>query len=266
MIKLSIISALSNSLGEKYMSTFTLKMIALIFMVIDHIGYYFEGTPILLRIFGRVSYPLFLFCMVWGYHYTKSRRKYLLRLYLMIIFMSLFTFVVDRDFETDYGYGNHNIFLSMFLVGICISTIELFQKDHKKGYIALSTIFAVQLLYFILPNMIPQLKNLSGDLITGIIPNIAVNEYGFEFIALGVLMYFLKEKKEAFCAMYTLFCIYQFSIEMLNGGTAVQCFMIFALPLMLHYNHQKGRSMKYFFYFFYPAHSFLLFYLADYVF
>ncbi|MFR6330351.1 MAG: TraX family protein [Eisenbergiella sp.] len=40
------------------MNTFTLKMIALVLMVIDHIGYYFEGTPSWLRWLGRGSYPV----------------------------------------------------------------------------------------------------------------------------------------------------------------------------------------------------------------
>lgn len=247
------------------MNTFTLKMLALILMVIDHIGLYFEGTPIWFRFLGRASYPLFLFCMVWGYHYTRNRTKYLIRLYLMSLFMTLFGYLIDTRFVTESGYGNHNIFLSMFLVGILISTIELMQKDHRKGIFALAAIFAVQVLYYIIPGMIPFFRNMSGDFLTGIIPNLVLNEYGFEFVVLGVLMYFLREKKELFCFVYILFCISQFSAEMLETGMAAQCFMIIALPFMLRYNQQKGRGMKYFFYIFYPAHTFLLFYLANFV-
>lgn len=245
-----------------HMNTFKIKIIALILMVIDHIGYYFEGTPIWFRWLGRASFPLFLFCMVWGYHYTKNRRIYLLRLYLMSVFMSIFGYAIDYFMPTEYGYGNHNIFLTMFIVGVLISTIEIFLRDHKKGGILLGCIFAVQLLFYILPFA----RNLSGDMLTGIIPNIYLNEYGFEFVALGVLMYFLKEKKEYFIAMYIIFCINQFSMEMLDGIYGLQCLMVLALPIMLKYNNQKGPGMKYFFYIFYPAHTFLLFYLANFVF
>ena len=66
--------------------------------------------------------------------------------------------------------------------------------------------------------------------------------------------------------MYIIFCINQFSMEMLDGIYGLQCLMVLALPIMLKYNNQKGPGMKYFFYIFYPAHTFLLFYLANFVF
>ncbi|WP_050797867.1 TraX family protein, partial [Hungatella hathewayi] len=209
---------------------------------------------------------LFLFSMVWGYHYTRNRKKYLLRLYLMSIFMTGFMYFIKIRFNAVVDYGYHNIFLSMFLVGVLISTIELFIKDRKKGGILIGVIVLVQILYYMLPRFFPFLRSLSGDTLTGVIPNLAMNEYGLEFVALGVLMYFLKEQKDVFTAVYLIFCICQFSEEMLAAGTATQWLMVLALPFMLSYNNQKGPGLKYFFYVFYPAHTFLLFYTANYIF
>lgn len=256
------------------MTTFVLKMIALVLMFIDHIGLYFEmempfWLNLILRGLGRSAYPLFLFCMVWGYHYTRNRKKYLLRLYMMSLFMTAFTFFIERCFpveEWSMGYGYHNIFVPLLLVGLLISAIELFEKDRKKGGLLFLGIAGMQLLYYLLPSLLPVVRSLSGDTLTGILPNLAINEYGPAFIALGVAMYFLKEKQELFCAAYILFSILQFSQEMLDMGAAIQWLMILALPLMLRYNHQKGPGLKYFFYIFYPAHTFLLFYLANFVF
>ena len=258
------------------LNTFTLKMLAVGFMVLDHIYLYFFhpalGAPLILTCIGRLAYPLFLFCMVWGYHYTRNRKVFLLRLYCGSLFMTAFAYSIDHFLPTDgYGYGNHNIFMSMFWVGVLISTIELFQKDRKKGGVILGAIFAVQVLYAytekILHLFFPFMPGLSGDTMGGIIPNIFLNEYGFNFVALGVLMYFLKEKKNLFCVMYIIFCIAQFSMEMIQGdlGIPTQWLMIAALPLMMRYNNEKGPGMKYFFYIFYPAHTFLLFYLANFV-
>ncbi|MGM0215934.1 TraX family protein [Enterococcus sp. AZ109] len=248
------------------MNTFKLKIIALILMVVDHVGLYFDSMPTWFGWLGRGSYPIFLFCMVWGYHFTRDRKKYLLRLYVMSLFMTAFGYLVDSCFVTESGYGNHNIFLPMFLVGLLISTIEIFRKDRKKGAIILAGLFFVQMLYYIIPNIVPFAGNLSGDVLTGIIPNLVLNEYGFNFVALGVLMYFLKEKKDLLCVVYILFCISQFSGEMINTGSATQWMMIIALPFMLQYNKEKGPSLKYFFYIFYPAHTFVLFYLANFIF
>lgn len=257
------------------LNTFALKILAVLFMFFDHIYLYFfapsVGMPFLLTCIGRAAYPLFLFSMVWGYHYTRNRKMYLLRLYLGSLFMTGLIYAIDYYLPTNGGYGNHNIFLNMFWVGLLISTIEMFLKDRKKGCAMLGAIFAVQILYSyserILHIVFPFMPGLSGDTITGIIPNIILNEYGFEFIALGVLMYFLKEKKNLFCVMYIIFCIAQFSNGVVWGepGIPPQWLMIVALPLMMCYNHEKGYGMKYFFYIFYPAHTFLLFYLANFV-
>jgi hypothetical protein len=153
----------------------------------------------------------------------------------------------------------------MFIVGVLISVIELFQKDRKKGLIALGLILVVQVLYKVLPMFIPILRQLSGDSLTGIIPNLYLNEYGWEFIVLGVLMYFLKERKDLFTVMYIIFCIAQFSTDFFTEGFPFQCLMIISLPLMLKYNNQKGHGMKYFFYIFYPAHVLLLFLLSNFI-
>lgn len=256
------------------MTTFALKITALVLMVLDHVGLYFQPflPPwlfLLLRLIGRGSFPLFLFCMAQGYAHTHSRKAYLLRLYIGSLFMTAFTLAIGHLFPTGgFGYGNHNIFLPMLLVGILISTLETVQRDRKKGLWMAAGIFAVQVLYFAVSHFVPFVKhNVSGDILTGVIPNLALNEYGLEFVILGVLMYFLRNRKDLFAATYLLFCAAQFGFEAVWGelGFPIQFAMAIALPLMLRYNGQKGRGMKWFFYIFYPAHTFLLFYLANFV-
>lgn len=256
------------------MTTFALKMTALVLMVLDHVGLYFEPLLppwlfLLLRLVGRGSFPLFLFCMVQGYAHTHSRRAYLLRLYAGSLFMTAFALGVDHLFPTEgFGYGNHNIFLSMLLVGALISTLETVQHDRKKGLWMIAGIFGVQVLYFAVSHFVPFVKySVSGDILTGIIPNLALNEYGLEFVILGVAMYFLRDRKDLFAAMYLLFCAGQFAYETVWGdwGFPIQFAMVLSLPLMLRYNGEKGRGTKWFFYIFYPAHTFLLFCLANFV-
>lgn len=65
------------------MSSFWIKIIALITMLIDHIGFAFFPENLLLRIIGRISMPLFAFQIAVGFDKTKSREKYIIR---MLIF------------------------------------------------------------------------------------------------------------------------------------------------------------------------------------
>lgn len=244
------------------MSIFALKMTAVVLMVLDHIGFYFTGAPVWLRLLGRGAYPLFLFCMTQGYAHTRSRRRYLLRLYAMSLFMTALGLALDTYFPTEHGYGNHNIFVPLLLTGILICAIELFQKDRRKGALLLSGLALSQVFSCAIPALFPAARDLSGDVLTGLVPNLAVNEYGFAFIALGTAFYFLGERRDALCAVYLIFCIYQFSEEAVYG-CAVQWMMVLALPLILRYNNEKGRGWKWFFYIFYPAHTCFLFFLAN---
>lgn len=246
--------------------SFDLKLLAVLFMLIDHIGIYFEGTPLLLRYIGRLAYPLFLFCLVWSYHHTRSRVRFCLRLYLMGLFMAFLGWWIDSRWPTDMGYGNHNIFVTMLLTCLIISVIELAGKDWRRCAGLLGLILAVQLAYYIVPQFAAPLRHISGDTLSGIFPNLALVEFGSEFIALGVCMYFLREKPAQLVAAYLAFCLYQFSAEILFYGLPVQFWMIFALPFMLAYNGQRGPGLKWFFYIFYPAHTVLLFWLANFIF
>ena len=245
------------------MNTFSLKLTALVLMTLDHVGAYFPQAPIWFRWLGRGAYPLFLFCMVQGYAHTRSRKRYLLRLYLMSLFMTGLTLFLDARFPTEQGYGYHNIFLPLLLTGLVISAVELCQRDRRRGAALLGAMALVQVFYQMLPGLVPAARNFSGDILTGLVPNLAVNEFGFEFVALGAAMYFLRRQREALAAVYLIFCLYQFSAESLGGFGATQWLMVFALPLMLRYNGEKGRGWKWFFYFYYPAHTSVLFFLAN---
>lgn len=60
----------------------TLKIIALVTMLIDHVGAIFFPDEMLWRTIGRIAFPIFSWQLVEGYVHTSNRMKYGLRLFL----------------------------------------------------------------------------------------------------------------------------------------------------------------------------------------
>lgn len=62
-----------------------MKIIGIIFMVIDHINIYLGNVlhlPLWVSLLGRFVAPLFIFFIIEGFYYTHSRQKYFLRLFV----------------------------------------------------------------------------------------------------------------------------------------------------------------------------------------
>ena len=62
------------------LTSYQLKWIAVITMVIDHIGAVLFPGELILRIIGRLSFPIFCFLLTEGFCHTHSRRAYMQRL------------------------------------------------------------------------------------------------------------------------------------------------------------------------------------------
>jgi len=64
---------------EKFgLSGNALKLIAIVIMTIDHIGMQLFPNILMLRIIGRLAFPIFAYMIAEGCTYTKDRRKYLI--------------------------------------------------------------------------------------------------------------------------------------------------------------------------------------------
>ena len=63
--------------GKLTNNAVTIKIFAMITMMIDHIGYILygvipESAYMILRAVGRISFPLFAFCIAEGFYLTKN--------------------------------------------------------------------------------------------------------------------------------------------------------------------------------------------------
>lgn len=278
------------------MTTFSIKILALICMVIDHIGLFFPDTPIWYRYIGRISAPLFIFCMVIGFSYTRNRKVYLLRMYLFGLGMSVLDYILNYFSKGDLV--TNNIFVTLFSIAIIIQLIEYIREKHRKWIIYLLCYCVWQIVSLLICYHIDMHYDKLVYLFMGLLGNLFYNEGGFIFVFLGVLLYFIKDNKKFITIYYSLFCfsyafitmagivprimskldyydynifynIFGFIFPLLGfniigiNKNSIQWMMIGALPFMLLYNGEKGKSIKYLFYIFYPAHILILFILSN---
>ena len=97
----------------KGLNTFILKMIAIVSMLIDHIGYIFFPEVSVFRIIGRIAFPIFTYILAEGIYYTKDIKKYMLRLG---IFALLSEIPYDLAFQGKVlEFSRQNVFFTLFL-------------------------------------------------------------------------------------------------------------------------------------------------------
>ncbi len=99
-------------------NTDALKLIAILTMVIDHIGKVFFPHIILLRIIGRVSFPIFAYLIALGYNRTSSYKRYLKRLVI---------FAVISIIPYYYFSDGFNVF---FTLAFGLIAIHFFKKGN----------------------------------------------------------------------------------------------------------------------------------------
>jgi hypothetical protein len=100
--------------GKRYLQGFDLgrellKWIAIITMAIDHIGAVLYTELTVLRIIGRLSFPLFAYLLILGIENTRNIRNYFVRLFVFA-FISQVPFFLALGFEP---FGYFNIFFTL---------------------------------------------------------------------------------------------------------------------------------------------------------
>lgn len=218
------------------MSASTLKLIAIITMLIDHIGAIFFPDQMWIRMIGRIAFPIFAYFIAEGFFRTSDVKKYMQRL-LIFAFISQwpFSFAFDRSI-----FLSLNVFFTLFF-----GLYAIYKYD--------------------------QSKNMNIVSIIGILAQVLNTDYGIY----GVYMIFIFYKyHEDFKNMVKYQAILNGSylglvliIFSLNGNSLsfghvlpvlIQGLCLLSLILIKYYNGEKGYNFKYIFYAFYPVHLTIL--------
>lgn len=207
-------------------NSFTLKWIAIITMVADHVGYVLFPEQVAFRIVGRIAFPIFCFLLVEGFGHTKNVRKYMIRL-LIFAFISEIPF--DLAFSGKWFYfGYQNVFWTLFLGMLMLFLIS--KAGDKKIWIFIIAAAVCTAAYLI------------------------KCDYDAGGIAIIFILYYLKDRPLVKYIVFALILILGF------GGIEIAG-LITIIPMFL-YNGRRGPSVKYFFYWFYPCHLAVLFLIS----
>lgn len=219
------------------MTIFTIKIIACITMILDHIKYALPSTENWITIYlGRIAFPLFAFFITEGYIHTSNLKKYFKRFFIFGL-ISQIPFMLFRTLVGEWKMLN-----IMFTLLLGLLAITVYNKINKK-YISIP----VCLLLIVL----------------GEILNV---DYGWFGVALVLLIYLCRNRKYILIISYILLLIifFYYNKMLVFHHIYIKYFVSYLIPLifMILYNGKQGRKFKYFFYVFYPLHMIILYLIA----
>ena len=227
----------------KCINSFILKMIAIITMVIDHVGAVLFPMNMMFRYIGRISFPLFVFLLVEGSIHTRKIRKYELRMFLFALISEI---PFDLAFSNEIvDIHSQNVFWTLTIGLVMLDLIQngaSYVKSHKGKKMQLAWIEG---------QPIPTIWQFVVVAICGCVAEALQTDYGMGGILLIYFMWLGRKNIVLQIGMFAVISISFFGSVELPGVIAF-------LPIFL-YNGKKGPSAKYVFYAFYPVHLFILY-------
>lgn len=244
-----------------------LKWLALCCMVLDHAAYFF-GLPVPLRWVGRLAAPIFLFLVVEGFCHTHDLKKYLLRMYAVAVTMGCINAVlaaVGGSWREDHPTPTNSICATFFLLLVMLYGLRLLEERHPAGLLLMVAPFAV---HYIAAALLDE--SAAKLLLTTVLPSPICSEGGVSFLAMGLLLYLLRSDRrwqlDGFAAATVAFFVLPYLAAGATPGwllfAGYQWMQLFAVVPLALYSGEKGRTPRWFFYLFYPAHIYLLYFIS----
>lgn len=225
----------------------TLKLIACITMLIDHIGAScleagllvpliasgtFSTDPAaasllqldrVLRYIGRLAFPIFCFLLVEGFLHTHDLKKYALR---MLGFALISEWPFDWAFFSGVYWGHQNVYFTLLLGLLAMKALDTYQT----------------------PEGMPALKGILGAAACFLAAALLHCDYDVLGLALILALYMTRKDKRAQCIAGAVFSLFEPVAPLAFG-------------LVWFYSGERGGSSKleqWAFYWFYPVHLLVL--------
>ncbi len=224
-----------NIIKSFHLNGNVLKWIAILTMLIDHIGavilekglaensLFYNRLDIVLRLIGRVAFPIFCFLLVEGFLHTHNFKRYL---FSLIAFSALSEVPFDLAVFGKLDIKHQNVYFTLWLGLLTIYMIDRMEKRAGK--------------YLILQK--------AACILAGALAAFALHtDYGAVGVLLICILYMTRKNRAEQCLLGAV-CL----IEEVTS--------VFAFLLIYFYDGTRKKGInRYFFYFFYPVHLLLLY-------
>lgn len=223
-----------------------LKLVALLFMIIDHTGKMLFPQIYEMRLLGRIAFPLYAWCLVVGSEYTRNEWRYALRIAVIGAVSQPFYM-----FGLGHTWREPNIFLTL-LLGL-LGIIALREKQ-----------------YF---------SHIWGPVLAVVLGAVLAPDYGWKGVFLVLILYGSRKSQSALFVTFLTFCLFwggsggpnttffgwQLPMpdnpnvaSMITPFLRTQALAWMALPLMVFATNTHWRLPKWLGYAAYPLHLAIL--------
>lgn len=259
-----------------------LKLLALFFMVLDHIYYFFSYTgmiPEWFSMLGRLAMPIFLFCVAEGFAHTHDRKRYFLRVWLISAGMGALQYLMATGFmvRPDGFVPRNAAFMNFVILMVIWQGMDwLKEKKWAKGLAAVILPVLWPYLAMAVSTYVPAGAPAVGIICYTVLPAwVIIADGGLPYLIIGILFYAFRKNRRLQLAAFAAFDLLWFGgfvftqVHTAPGFFAGQMFTVyyewfgaFAALILLRYNGKRGSGYKHFFYLFYIAHIYILYALS----
>ena len=235
------------------LTSFILHILAMVFMLCDHLWATIVPGNEWLTCVGRIAFPIFAFLIVEGYFHTKNLKLYIRRL---LIFAALSEIPFNLMTGGSVFNPAHQNVLWTFLIGLGL--IRLIEWARYKPY---------QVGRWLLVAL--------GVLLGGTVALFGMTDY-MHYGVMTVLIFYLFRGRRWWCFLGQLVCLAYINLEAMGGLVypfelfgrewlfPQQGFALLALIPIWLYRGKQGlynKILKYTYYTFYPVHLLILYFL-----
>lgn len=241
---------------KKIINNNTLKIIAMILMLLDHLwGTIIPGNQ-WMTLIGRMAFPIFAFLIVEGFFHTSDLKKYMKRLFI-------FGLISEIPFNLIYTGSiifpfHQNVMFTLLLGLLIINEIDKLKntKEIKKKIIPILKIFLFLLISII---------GFVDYGVTGVLTIVVFYLFrGFKLAWIGQLISLILLYIVFFEGQSVILNIFNYEYFL-----PLQSIGVLSLIFIWLYNGEKGKNnklIKYLFYSFYPVHMLVIYLIYYFIF